>query len=464
MIRMQFLNDNLLRMSASMRLKFILPAALLVATAACDSILDVQPTTTVTTETAINNPNSARAALAGLYDGLQSTSYYGGDFVLLMDLSSDNAVHAGTFTDYADADANDLTADNGDVLAMWSAMYAVIGDANSLIARVPSVALLPAPEVADIVAQARAARAVAYFDLLRVWVDRSSNLGVPVVTTPVTKVSEIPNATRADTAAVYAQILNDLNAAATGVTNTDPSRITRGFVLALRSKVQLYRRQWAAARDDAAAVLAISSYALAPTYQALFTADGGRTSEDILRLTFTDQDAMNLGFYYLTRGLGGRREVAPSSGLRASYEAGDVRRDVTVGLSGSTRYGRKWPTPAGAEDVHVIRLGEVILNKAEAHAQLNELAQAVVEYNKIRVRAGLAPHVLGVNVITQADVLAAVYRERRSELALEGDRWPDLVRRGIAASTLGIPVNQTRYPIPQRERDVSPGVAQNPGY
>lgn len=446
-----------------MRFRYLVPAALLAATAGCDSILDVKPSTTVTTETAINNPNSARAALAGLYDGLQDTEYYGGDFVLFMDLSSDNAIHAGTFTTFADADDNNLTADNTTVRGIWNAAYRTIGRANTLIARVPKVTLLDPTEMANIVGQAHAARALAYFDLVRVWGTSGSDGGVPIRLKPALTIADIGTVTRGDTAAVYAQILADLTAAQSGITNTNPSRMTVGFVRALRSRVQLYRRQWASVITEASAVLAMS-YSLAPTFQALFTADGARTSEDIFRLAFTDQDAMSLGFYYLTRGLGGRREVAPSLGLRNSYEAGDLRRDATIGLSGSTRYGRKWPTPAGAEDFHVIRLAEVILNKAEAHAQMGDLAAAVTEYNKVRVRAGLAPHVLGVNVITQADVLAAVYRERRSELALEGDRWPDLLRRGILVAVMGIPAYQALYPIPQQELDVTPGLKQNPGY
>ena len=452
-----------------MKLRAFAPAALLVAAAGCGSILDVKPSTTVTTEDAITNPNSARSAQAGLYDALQSGSYYGGDFVLLMDLSSDNVQHSGTFTTYADADGVRLAADNTTVRAIWNAAYRTIGRANTLIARIPGVPLLDAAESGDIVGQARAARALAYFDLLRVWGTAGATGGVPIRLTPALTIADVANVTRTDTAAVYAQILADLTAAQAGITNTNPSRITVGFVRALRSKVHLYRRQWAAARDEAAAVLAISGYALAPTYQALFTADAARTTEDIFRLAFTDQDGMNLGFYYLTRGLGGRREVSPTLNLRNSFEAGDLRRDVTVGLSGSTRYGRKWPTPAGAEDFHVIRLAEVILNKAEAHAQLGEFAQAVTEYNKLRVRAGLAPHVLGVSVLP-ANVLTAVYRERRSELALEGDRFPDLVRRGIFETVVGaqlsrtVPAFQARYPIPQQELDVTPGLVQNPGY
>jgi hypothetical protein len=129
--------------------------------------------------------------------------------------------------------------------------------------------------------------------------------------------------------------------------------------------------------------------------------------------------------------------------------------------------GTKYPTTVGAEDVHVIRLAEVILNKAEAHARLDQLGQAVTEYNKVRVRAGLTPHVLGVHVTTRDQVLAAIWHERRVELALEGDRWPDLVRTGRVGAVLGLPADrlfQALYPIPQSERVVARGLTQNPGY
>ena len=70
---------------------------------------------------------------------------------------------------------------------------------------------------------------------------------------------------------------------------------------------------------------------------------------------------------------------------------------------------------AGAEDLHVIRLAEVLLIKAEALARQNDLSGAVDAYNPIRERAGLAPHVLGVDVTSQAEVLAAIDLERRLE-------------------------------------------------
>jgi len=72
--------------------------------------------------------------------------------------------------------------------------------------------------------------------------------------------------------------------------------------------------------------------------------------------------------------------------------------------------------------------------------------------------------VLGADITTPAEVLAAIDHERRVELAMEGDRWPDLVRTGTATTVLGIPEFQTLWPIPQAERAVAPGLTQNPGY
>lgn len=452
-----------------MKLRLILPGAMIVAFAGCGSILDLKPSNDVAEELAINNPNAARAALAGLYDALQDGSYYGGDFVLFMDLSSDNALHAGTFTTFADADDNNLTPDNGTVEDIWDAMYRTIGRANEIIARVPGIAQLSASERDDMLGQAYAVRALTYHNLIKVWQPVGGAEGVPIRLTPPASITEASSVTRSTAAQVYTQILADLAQARTLISNTNPSRATRGFVRALYARVYQYQGNWAAARDSAAAVL--PSYSLAPTFAALFTPSGTRTPEDIFRVAFTEQESMNLGFYYLTRGLGGRREQAPTLNLFNSFEAGDARLATTVARSGSTRYSLKYPTPVGAEDFHIIRLAEVILIKAEAHARLNELVQAVTEYNKVRVRAGLAPHVLGVDVVTQADVIAAVLRERRSELALEGDRWPDLRRLGTVNAVMAahiapraFPSFQATYPIPQNELDVAPGLVQNPGY
>jgi hypothetical protein len=59
----------------------------------------------------------------------------------------------------------------------------------------------------------------------------------------------------------------------------------------------------------------------------------------------------------------------------------------------------------------------------------------------------------------------AIWNERRLELAMEGDRFFDLVRTGQAATKItGFRVGKHEvFPIPQQEVEIS-GLPQNSGY
>jgi len=264
---------------------------------------------------------------------------------------------------------------------------------------------------------------------------------------------------------VYTQILSDLDKAAQLMSNEARTRkASRGAVDALRSRVLLYKKDYVGAEAAANAAIA-RGYKLATSFADLFDPEGNNTTEDIWRTSFTATEYNNVGYYYLSSQVGGRRELAPTANLASAFDANDqrglwsIKRDTR-----NRRYGSKIPTSAGAEDLHVIRFAEVLLNKAEAQARQGKLAEAVATYNPIRVRAGLAPHVLGVNVTTQQQVIDAILLERRRELAFEGDRWPDLIRTDRAISTLNIAAFRTLFPIPQNEIDVAPAIVQNAGY
>jgi hypothetical protein len=79
----------------------------------------------------------------------------------------------------------------------------------------------------------------------------------------------------------------------------------------------------------------------------------------------------------------------------------------------------------------------------------------------VRQRVGLA----AISAPTLDDVL----RERHLELAMEGDRYFDLIRTGLASQVLGgkgfVAGKHDHYPIPQEQIDLSDGqLSQNPGY
>lgn len=441
----------------TMRLRLLLPT-LLLAAAGCESPLETVPVDRIPSDQAITDGATARAALIGAYDALQSGSYYSLDLPMLGDLSADNLDHTGTFNYLGDVARNQVQADNSTITGVWTALYDAIARVNLILARVPDVPGLAAAERDQILGEAYFLRALHYHNLVKLWGD------VPMPLTPVASADEAAQFTRTPGAQVYTQILADLGEAAQRITDTEQTRqASLGAVHALRARVLLYAGDWAGARAAADQVLGMG-YALAPEFSALFTPDGASTSEDIFLVSFTPQEYNLLGYYYLWDG---RWEAAPTASLDEAYEANDVRRAWTLEEDDGDYQGTKFPTTIGGEDFHVLRLAEVLLIKAEAHARLNQLGAAVSAYNPVRVRAGLDPHVLGTDVTTQADVLAAIWQERRVELALEGDRWPDLVRTGRAVAELGLPANrafQTLYPIPAREVTIAPGLTQNPGY
>lgn len=110
--------------------------------------------------------------------------------------------------------------------------------------------------------------------------------------------------------------------------------------------------------------------------------------------------------------------------------------------------GSWWGTPMNRI---VFRYADVLLERAEAYAQLNETGEAIKLVNKIRLRAKQStgmianyPSDYGVkfNISTyngsysQEDVLKIVKMERRLEMGMESERFFDLVRWGEAEKVL----------------------------
>lgn len=172
--------------------------------------------------------------------------------------------------------------------------------------------------------------------------------------------------------------------------------------------------------------------------------------------------------------------------------------------------------PGTALNDHVIRFADVLLMAAEAEAQTGKLDLAMQYVNRVRERASNPQGFLkeyiddnnplagfdtsknaanyNIGLYTASDfsskenALDAIYFERKLELAMEGHRFFDLVRWGIAEKTLNayfdyqgqittdvrggrfISGKSEYYPIPQAQIDLSlnssgePTLTQNPGY
>src|SRR5690606_6636112 len=87
-----------------------------------------------------------------------------------------------------------------------------------------------------------------------------------------------------------------------------------------------------------------------------------------------------------------------------------------------------------------VRLADIILLKAEAHANLGETEPALSLLNQIRRRAGLESLTAESAVSMYGSLESAILHERSIELSFEGHRWFDLVRTGRAIEVMG-PIN-----------------------
>jgi hypothetical protein len=159
-------------------------------------------------------------------------------------------------------------------------------------------------------------------------------------------------------------------------------------------------------------------------------------------------------------------------------------------------YVKEGPFVGTSKNVDFIRYADVLLFKAEALIQLDRWDEALPLINQIRTRAANStqrPLAAGATDIynigtytsfpTKEFAWNALMFERRLEFAMEGHRWYDLVRWGMAAETLNAYLTEEKtkkdflanaqftagrdeyYPIPQREIDFTGGLyIQNPGY
>lgn len=123
-----------------------------------------------------------------------------------------------------------------------------------------------------------------------------------------------------------------------------------------------------------------------------------------------------------------------SEDLLQCYDDGDLRRTAFFKNSLHAAIPDKYKTWADYNDNDeigadfLIRLPEVILNKAEALAMLNRDGDAKTELQKLRSkRFALAPAITE----TGGALIDFIRDERRRELCFEGHRWFDLRRYAV---------------------------------
>ncbi|MFD2246271.1 RagB/SusD family nutrient uptake outer membrane protein [Pontibacter ruber] len=436
----------------------VLALGLLLSTSACE-VLDVEPQASLPADSAYNTRTGVEAGLIGAYSALQSANYMGLRYFVFADLATANVAHTGTFPSFAQIEQNSILADNVEISNMWNAIYDGVNRVNTLISVIPNISD-PAFNNNAALGEARFLRAYHYFNLINYFGGSGTGygengVGVPLKLTPTLTAADAEPLARASEAEVIAQVYQDLDFAIENLNGGNKGRASKAAALALKSRVALYQKDYQLAADLAKQVIELGKYSLAANYGDIYALKN--TSEAIWELQFDPVNSNSIAFFWFPTSLGGRNEVSPDASLAGAHEATDKRLPVNVNGS----YTQKYTKIAGGDDnVLLIRYAEVLLNRAEALARLggaaNEL-EALDLVNRVRARAGLTPL-----VATGQDLINAILKERRIELAHEGHYWFDLRR----TNTTGLAdANKNLWPIPQREVLTSGGViTQNTGY
>lgn len=402
---------------------------------------------------------------------------------------SDQAAAGNVYDGFQYTKTDGLAKDN------WEGHFQLIYACNNAIAKIEESGATDDATLTNI-AEAKAIRAFAYFDLRRDFGE------VPIVSGKVSKPEDAikPKSTVAE---VDAFIKSDLDYAVLHLPTTwlakYNGRITKGMATSYLAKLALYQKNWGEALAKSEEVINSGLYSLNPSYKNLFREEGNNCSEAIFEIQMVRVGGINYSNnYWESQGVRGSGNWdlgwgfnVPTSNLINAYESNDARKAVTILASGQTDgYGLTlpgsppldqayWngkaytdPTKRTAEgenknhwtNIKMMRYADVILMAAEAANELGQTAKATTYLNLIRNRAGLA----NTSAISQVDVKIAIKQERRIEFAMEGERFYDLVRWGDAVSVLGSLGYQDRnkyFPIPQSAIDQSNGVLiQNPNY
>ena len=386
-----------------------------------------------------------------------------------------------------------FTASNQAFNGQWSYDYEGISRANLAISYLVDPEIVAkigiAPALKDrLLGEAYFLRAFYYFDLV------NNFGGVPLLTTPLTSFQEAYGVAKRETAEkVWTQISADLALAKTLLPNSkysdpaEPWRVSKGAVIAMQAKVALYNKRWADVVSLVTELQGLGFYSLNANYFDNFAVTKEFTENEVI-FAYDHQSGKNP-----RRGNGISAPldwgfIAPTDAFIAEFEPNDPRLAYTVNIPDKAVYkllGATNTTYKGNDDAPgnkiYIRLADVLLWKAEAHAELGQFPQAIAIVNSIRARARTGVTVAGTlppagtlpdrpASTSKAEVMGWIMHERHVELGFESQRFNDLKRWGLAKQVLtalgkNFQDHNYLYPIPQGEIDKSGGsITQNPGY
>jgi hypothetical protein len=499
--------------------KYLFPIILVALTlsfGACDKFLDKAPLDSVNTDNFWRTESDAISAINGAYQPLQWPKLYNLRIWTTDIWAGNSVVGAGGGTDGIETQdiANFVTStDNATALDVWRGPAPGILRCNLVLQNVPDMDIKESTKN-RVLGEAYFLRASYYFILVRLFGE------VPLITTPLNPGDDLrqPRATKE---AIYEVIKSDFTKAIdllpskSSYVGADLGRANKGAAIGMLAKVYLTLGDYQKT-TELCQQLEGEGFALNANYANNFNPATKNSTESLFEIQYLGKT--NFSFWdnenqaswcsafmgprnadFVDGGYGWNQ---PTQEFVDAYEAGDLRKDITVFYDGCPQFDSKDYSPAfsntgynvrkfavdknvtqGAYDNNpsnfpVLRYSDVLLMYAEA---LNETgrtqeAQATATdinsggpLNRVRMRAGLA----NVSGLSQQELREKIQHERRMELAFEGHRWFDMVRTNNGQYALDFlhsigksnaAAKHLLLPIPQKEIDSNPNLSQNPGY
>lgn len=492
-----------------MKLKFLtLGVALSLLTTSCEKdYLDTAPTGSIDASAAFSTTKNASAAINGIYRAmvvryLSSQGHFGHPaMMIIQDVLGEDVVISNTSNTWhvnetrwlAHRDENST----GDQLP-YQLYYRLIGNANIAIANIDNAAGTQA-ERNQVKGEALGIRAFSYFNLVQLFGKRydaaakpNSQLGVPLVLTPVTEGSA-----RATVEDVYTQINKDLTDAATLLTSTRSfkSHINLDVIKGFQARVALAQQNWADAAKYAAE--ARKSYTLMSVAQYQEGFSDISNPEWMWGFDHVEDQSETFGAFhsYMSSNFNSTNiRATPKSINSLLYDqipTTDVRSKMWVKTpttansvvpTGGVRVpylNQKFrlpgtPSTSTMGDVPYMRAAEMYLIEAEAQARSGNTALAATALFDL-VSKRDPSYVKSTK--TGTALVDEILFQRRIELWGEGFRFTDLKRMNQPLNRNGttnissavvvifdVPAgdNQWEFLIPRREINANPKIVQNP--
>ena len=426
------------------------------------------PSTAIIADSAITSVYNVRVAVNGLYANMANDGYYGRTAVLLPDLMADNVYRSlqsgARFSGWSIQSSTSVTSSDSYASGLWNQLYSIIINANTIINKAPA---LPATgtdslELRQLIGEAYAARALAYFDLARFFsysytkmnyrtADTSGNgvttdLGAAIVLNSYPQdMSQIVYPVRSKITQTYTQIESDIASALNFLPakgdvmsrgQIDPTlfkiRLNAISVTALAARVYLYEAKYSQAIQAATAVINSGRYSLLPASTMVNDFHTKGNNESIFELantSYNNQGSNSIAYIFNQNGYG--EMLAPDTMFKI-YDTTDARRGfVTLGRRNS--YGGENPCyiinkysniTNYEENIKLFRLSEMYLIRAEALGY-SDIPSA---YNDIKTVASARNEILGAAPTTATTFFPLLLLENRKEFAFEGHRMFDLNR------------------------------------